>query len=166
MAGGPTPTHGRWPDPDPCPNGNITSMRGMSLTYNQNNRLIRIQQEGSLVGEYVYNGSGQRVIKTVDGVDTIFLYDFDGNIVAEYLGDGTLKAEYLYRGGNRLAMADGPTGEIYIYQNDRLGTPFAMTDSNNEAVWEAMYLPFGEAIVNPNATVENNFRFPGQYFDT
>ena len=147
-------------------NGNITSMRGMTLTYNQNNRLVRIEQEGGLIGEYVYNGSGQRIIKTVDGVDTIFLYDFDGNIVAEYIGDGTLKAEYLYRGENRLAMADGATGEIYFYQNDRLGTPIAITNSNNDSVWEATYLPFGEAIVNPNATVENNFRFPGQYFDT
>jgi len=32
-------------------------------------------------------------------------------------------------------------------------------------VWEAVYKPFGEADVNPNSTVVNNFRFPGQYED-
>jgi RHS repeat-associated protein len=32
-------------------------------------------------------------------------------------------------------------------------------------VWEAVYDPFGEADVNPNSSVVNDFRFPGQYFD-
>jgi len=32
-------------------------------------------------------------------------------------------------------------------------------------VWDADYFPFGEANVNPNSNVVNNFRFAGQYFD-
>ena len=40
-----------------------------------------------------------------------------------------------------------------------------MTDSGNNVVWEGVYKPFGEADVNPNSTVVNNFRFPGQYYD-
>jgi len=38
-----------------------------------------------------------------------------------------------------------------------------MTDHQGEVVWQADYLPFGETGVV--GTVENNFRFPGQYFD-
>jgi len=40
-----------------------------------------------------------------------------------------------------------------------------MTDENNVVVWEAKYRPFGEAMVHPYSTVENNVRLPGQYYD-
>ena len=49
--------------------------------------------------------------------------------------------------------------------NDRLGTPQMLTDASNTVVWEGYYKPFGEADVNPNASVVNNFRLPGQYYD-
>jgi hypothetical protein len=50
-------------------------------------------------------------------------------------------------------MVDTATGTIYQYLNDRLGTPVALVDSGNKAVWEAVYKPFGEATVNPNSSV-------------
>lgn len=65
----------------------------------------------------------------------------------------------------RLAMIDVGSGDIYYYQNDHLGTPQIMTDDTNTVVWEADYMPFGEANVSPNSIVVNNFRFPGQYYD-
>ncbi len=39
-----------------------------------------------------------------------------------------------------------------------------MVDASGAVVWKAAYLPFGRAIV-AQADVENNLRFPGQYFD-
>ena len=63
-------------------------------------------------------------------------------------------------------MVDVLTGNMYYYGNDKLGTPQIITDSTNTVVWEADYKPFGEADVNPNSTVVNIFRFPGQYYDT
>jgi RHS repeat-associated protein len=62
-------------------------------------------------------------------------------------------------------MVDVLAGNMYYYGNDKLGTPQIMTDSTNTVVWEADYKPFGEADVNPNSSVVNNFRFPGQYYD-
>ena len=53
---------------------------------------------------------------------------------------------------------------VYYFHNDHLGTPKAMTDSTGAVVWDAVYKPFGE-IDSLSATVENNFRFPGQYQD-
>ncbi|MBW1741158.1 MAG: RHS domain-containing protein [Deltaproteobacteria bacterium] len=53
---------------------------------------------------------------------------------------------------------------MYYYHLDHLGTPQVMTDEDGEVVWKADYRPFGEADVTVN-TVENNFRFPGQYYD-
>ncbi len=146
-------------------NGNITNIGNKILTYNQNNRLIMVEEDGSTLGVYTYNGLGQRVIKTANGITTIFHYDFNGNIIGESDQDGNFTKEYLYRGKGRSAMVDVTSGEIYYFGNDRLGTPQILTDSTNAVVWEGYYKPFGEAEVNPNSSVVNNFRFLGQYFD-
>jgi RHS repeat-associated protein len=63
-------------------------------------------------------------------------------------------------------MVDVLTGNMYYYGNDKLGTPQIMTDSTNTVVWEGEYKPFGKADVNPNSSLVNNFRFPGQYYDS
>jgi RHS repeat-associated protein len=138
----------------------------MVLTCNQNNRLVMVEEDSVILGEYTYNGLGQRIIKAADGVTTIFHYDFDGNIIGQSDESGNFDKEYLYRSSSRLALVDVSTGEIYYYGNDRLGTPQILTHSTNTVVWEAVYDPFGEADINPNSTVVSNFRFPGQYYDS
>ena len=57
-------------------------------------------------------------------------------------------------------------GEYYYYHNEHLGTPQKLTDADGATVWSALYSSFGEAQVIPASTIENNLRFPGQYFDT
>jgi RHS repeat-associated protein len=135
------------------------------VTYNQNNRLIIVEENGTTLGEYIYNGLGQKVIKTANDVTTVFYYDFNGNMIAESDLDGNFTKEHLYRGKGRLALVDVSSGKIYYFGNDRLGTPQIMTDSTNTVVWEGIYKPFSEADVNPNSSVVNNFRFLGQYYD-
>jgi len=59
-------------------NGNITGIGNKVLTYNQNNRLVMVEENGTTLGEYAYNGLGQRMIKIESGViTTVFHYDFD-----------------------------------------------------------------------------------------
>jgi RHS repeat-associated protein len=55
--------------------------------------------------------------------------------------------------------------EYYYYQNDHLGTPQKLIASNGAVVWSAVYHAFGEAEVEIGSTIENNLRFPGQYFE-
>ena len=147
-------------------NGNITALGSRALIYNQNNRLVRVEENAAALGEYVYNALGQRVKKTAAGQTTVFHYDFDGAIIGESTPDGTFAKEYLFTSYTPKAMVDAGTGELYYYLNDYLGTPQMLTDASNTIVWEATYKPFGEAMVNPKSPVENNFRFAGQYFDT
>jgi RHS repeat-associated protein len=59
---------------------------------------------------------------------------------------------------------------VYYFHNDHLGTPQTMTHQSGRVVWQADYDPFGKATVNPDPDgdgqqVENNMRFPGQYYD-
>jgi RHS repeat-associated protein len=57
-----------------------------------------------------------------------------------------------------------PTEALYYYHNDHLGTPQLLTDSTGTVSWKAVFTPFGEAVLSLE-TVENPFRFPGQYYD-
>jgi uncharacterized protein RhaS with RHS repeats len=54
--------------------------------------------------------------------------------------------------------------DYYFYQNDHLGTPQKLTAINGAVVWAAKYSSFGKASIEVE-TVENNLRFPGQYYD-
>ncbi len=54
---------------------------------------------------------------------------------------------------------------MVIYHNDHLGTPQKLTAVNGAVVWSAKYSSFGEADVDVSSFIENNFRFPGQYYD-
>jgi len=146
-------------------NGNITLIGTRSFVYNQNNRLIRVEEGGSTLGEYIYNGLGQRVIKYVDGVTTVFHYDFEGNIIGESQPNGIFLNEYLYLGKIPLAIVDSTNNAIYYYLNDHIGEPEIIIDDTDTAVWMANKALFGKTEVNPNSNIENNIRFPGQYYD-
>jgi RHS repeat-associated protein len=62
-----------------------------------------------------------------------------------------------------------PTGEpaesVYYYHADHLGTPLLMTDDAGVVVWQMEQYPFGGMYLFPVNEVENNLRFPGQYWD-
>ena len=87
----------------------------MGFEYNGDNRLIRCTEAGSLVAEYVYNGLGQRVAKSVDAAVTLFVYDKDGHLILEIDADGSDAREYLYRGDNRLAMYEHFNDKLYFF---------------------------------------------------
>ena len=57
-----------------------------------------------------------------------------------------------------------PNEKVYYYVNDHLGTPVKVIDENGEVVWSADYKPFGGVDITADE-VENNFRFPGQYYE-
>jgi RHS repeat-associated protein len=148
--------------------GNVIGAGTQRYTYNQGNRLIAIGAGGKSSWSYGYNALGQRVYKDYFGLAeryTQFHYDFDGNVIGESNAGGDFISEYIYFAGTRIAKVDVRTDSLYYYINNYLGTPIAMTDATGTVVWEASYKPFGEALINQNSVVENNFRFPGQYFD-
>jgi YD repeat-containing protein len=141
-------------------NGNTTSQAARQYIYNQNQRLIQVN-DGATTASYAYNGNGQRVKKNVNGTVTIFHYGLNGQIIAESNIAGTITAEYVYLNGQPLAKIEGPV--VYYYHNDHLATPQKMTDASGVVVWVADYKPFGEATITVSS-ITNNLRFPGQYY--
>ena len=93
----------------------------------------------------------------------IFHYDLQGHLIAETDPSGQTLVEYFYLGDQPLAMIR-PTEALYYYHNDHLGTPQILTNDSGTVSWKAVYTPFGEAEISVQ-TVENPFRFPGQYYD-
>ncbi len=144
-------------------NANITSETGWTYIYDLSNQLIRVLQGSNQVGEYTFNGAGQRIKKVTQTETRIFHYDLRGHLIAETNQTGQMLAEYVYLGDQLLAMIK--PGELaYYFHNDHLGTPQVLTNESQAIAWKATYTPFGEAVISI-ATVENPFRFPGQYYD-
>lgn len=144
-------------------NGNIISENGWTYIYDLSNQLFRVLSGGNQIAEYTYNGAGQRIKKMTQTETIIFHYDLWGHLIAETNQTGQMLAEYIYLGDQLLAMVK-PGEIVYYYHNDHLGTPQILTNETGSIAWKAVYTPFGEAVVSI-ATVENPFRFPGQYYD-
>ena len=145
------------------PNGNTITENGRTYIYDSLNQLIGIWDGSTQIAQYTFNGIGQRIKKVTAAGTKIFHYDSSGHIIAETDAAGVMLAEYVYLGDQLLAMIR-PGETVYYYHNDHLGTPQVLTDSTGNVAWKAVYAPFGKVQVLV-ATTENNFRFPGQYYD-
>jgi RHS repeat-associated protein len=112
----------------------------------------------------------EEVTLTVSGKITERVY-FEGTDTIRVIDKGKQKGkEKGHRNGpadsgSTVTEGSGLLAECFVYyfHLDHLGTPQVMTDDQGEVVWQADYLPFGQADVV--GTVENSFRFPGQYLD-
>lgn len=143
-------------------NGNAITENTKQYIYNQNQRLIKVAEDSSIKGEYVYNGKGQRIKKTSKGSSTIFHYNLQGQLIAETAVDGVTQVDYVNLNGQPLAKTD--TNAIYYIHADHLGTPVAMTDTTGVKALEIERKPFGDG-VSVTGTVSINIMFLGQYYD-
>jgi RHS repeat-associated protein len=162
-------------------NGNTINDGQKDFVYNQNQRLIKATESGKMIAEYTYNANGQRVIKktgpastnSASSQNTVYHYDLSGQLIEETDGNGKLIADYVYLNGKPLAMIRKQSNqdEKFYYHNDHLGTPKLVTDKLKKVVWNVEFDPFGSEVEQKGRkgsyirNVENNFRFPGQYYD-
>jgi len=172
-------------------NGNVTADGTHTYGYSDANRLVTVDGVGAL---YDYDGENRRVRKGGTQT-TYFFYDPSGRILTELRIDSEVNGgaaygkDYVYLSDGPIARVDWSDtpnpdyhpcnpkpgvicppprvaiADLLYYHDDHLGTPIAMTNQDAELVWRAEYRPFGELFSNTIANVENNLRFPGQYFD-
>ncbi len=145
-------------------NGNIIADNNRAYEYDDLNRLITVTENTTQIAAYTYNALNQRIKKATSAGTTIYHYDPQGRLIGEANSSGQTLVEYVYVGDELLAMIR--SGEnIYYYHNDHLGAPRALTNGSGDLVWKGFYAPFGAVNIN-SASIENNLRFPGQYYDT
>jgi hypothetical protein len=123
-------------------NGNIIQDIGdenavRTFIFNGDNKQKYVVQSGHNVGEYFYDGEGNRVRKIVyntDGVtikeETVFVYSA-GKLVEEY---------------STKTPPQNPTTSYTV--TDQLLSPRIITDSNGNVVSRRDFMPFGEEITN------------------
>jgi RHS repeat-associated protein len=151
-------------------NGNLVKKTvGSQVThyvYDADDRLVGVEDGDANIAKYYYDPFGRRLWKEVDGVRTYFVYADEG-IIGEYDENGIEIKGYGYQPDSMWTtnpLFQKNNGSYYWYQNDHLGTPQKLVDNLGNVVWDVVYEAFGKAQVDV-ALVENNLRFPGQYFD-
>jgi YD repeat-containing protein len=151
--------------------GNTTSYGGFTFGYNDAGRLTSVS--GSASASYQHNALGQRVKKTVSGVNTYFVYDEAGHLIGEYDGSGNLIQETAWLGDIPVATLRPNGGSISIFyvHTDHLNTPRRISrPTDNVILWRWDSDPFGTDAANQDPDADSNqfafqLRFPGQYFD-
>jgi RHS repeat-associated protein len=140
--------------------GNMTNdALGQSYTYDQENRIT-----GAAGFNYTYDADGNRVEKANGSNGTLYWYMTPG-IVAESDLTGTLKSEYVFFAGERVARCDlaAPTGVVY-YFSDHLKTASVITDAAGKILNESDYYPWGGELQYVNAD-SNHYKFTGKERD-
>ncbi len=134
--------------------------------YNLENRLSEIRDGNNiLIASYSYDPFGKRTSKTV-GSATTYYYSEDG-LVAETDSNGVVTTSYHWQMNTPWGtdpMFIRQAGQYGYYVTDHLGTPQRVVGSNGAVLWSAVYDAFGGADI-ATASLVNNLRFPGQYFD-
>jgi len=137
-------------------------------TYNELDQLIRFQRfpvssatAPTINVSYEYGPAGKRWRKTdnINGGSTEFYW-----AGSSLLGEETnsIQRRYVLEGLTPISFIQ--QGSEYNLQRDHLGTSHEITDSTGSVVWQGDYVSFGSAVISINS-IENNTRFPGQYYD-
>ncbi len=150
--------------------GNQTGDGSTTYSYSDRGRLASVTKNGTTTS-YLYNGLGQRVVKSGTNVPTgatRYVYDEAGHLIGEYDQSGNVLQETVYLGDTPVATIKNGTA-YYIYA-DQIDTPRVITDINNLMVWRWDQTdPFGATLPDENPTslgaFTYNLRFPGQVYD-
>jgi RHS repeat-associated protein len=141
---------------------------GNTFSYNSQNQLVSMNN-GAV--QIVYDGFGNRVSKTVNGVTTKYLVEDDVNPtgypqVFDELTSGAVTRTYTYglqRIDEEQVVNNAWTTSYYGY--DGFGTVRQLTNSAGAVTdtWE--YDAFGN-VLNHTGTTPNNYLYRGEQFDT
>jgi RHS repeat-associated protein len=112
--------------------------------YDGESRLVKALNNGVMVTENTYDGSGMRVKKIADGKTVYFVYNGNDPLI-EYSAIDSKYTYYVYAG--KQAVAEETGGVVRYYHKDHLGSTRVVTDVSGAKVAEYTYEPFGKVIV-------------------
>ncbi len=135
---------------------------GHSYAYDPENRI-----SATAGYTYTYDGDGNRVEKAngaTPSIGTLYWYMTPG-VVAESDLAGTLKSEYVFFGGERVARRDlGTPASVVYYFSDHLKTASVITDATGNIKAESDYYPWGGELQFINND-SNHYKFTGKERD-
>jgi RHS repeat-associated protein len=137
-------------------NGNLTNDGSTSYTYNHANRLVGVAQGNTQV-QYAYNGNGDRVRETANGVTTHYVLDLNLGLT-QVLEDGT--NTYLY--GNERIAQEGAEGELSYFLSDVLGNVRQLADESGGVTLTRNYDPYGN-VMSSVGSGSTRYGFTGEW---
>jgi len=137
-----------------------TPVMVQSNTYDVWNQLVRTETENGTVVENAYNGEGRRVIKSVNGAATYYLYEYD-KVILEINVFGDVTGRNVY-GLNLLIRTVGVDTFYYMY-NGHTDVTALLTPSGTVAA-SYYYDAFGN-ILEQTGDVSNSVLFAGYQYD-
>lgn len=151
-------------------NGNMTSANGGTYSYDFKHRLIGITGNNLNIS-LVYNGDGDLVRKTVNGITTDYLVD-SNNItglhqVVEEIQNGQVIKQYTHGADGLISQRQLINGErvTSFYGKDGHGSVRYLTDPNGNITDTYNYDAFGN-LINQTGNTPNNYLYAGERFDS
>ena len=129
-------------------------------TFDYEHRLVS-SSDGITSVQYVYDGKGNRLQATRNGVITRYVYDAAGNLIAEANASNNITRYYIY-GAGLLAIVT-PTDVVYTYHFNANGNTIAITDASQTMVNKYAYTPFGRLANEVETSFSQPFKFVGQH---
>jgi RHS repeat-associated protein len=146
--------------------GNLTYDCNHTYTYDAENRVVQVSNNGTVIATYAYDADGQRVEKNVSGAITDYVYGADGNYIAEVNASGNWTITEVYAGGRHLATySGGASGTTYFIHSDWLGTERARTTAAGAPYETCTSLPFGDGLSCSGASDPSPLHFTGKERD-
>lgn len=132
--------------------GNLThDAENRKFVFNADNKQTEVRNAttDALQAQYFYDGDGNRVKKKVIGTgeETIFVYDANNKLVAEY----------------SINVPAPTTPTTQYLTGDHLGTPRVITNASGDVISRRDHLPFGEEILAGTSTATSNRSNHPQY---
>jgi len=132
--------------------------------YDGRDRLFKVTKEEGGEVSYRYNGDGLMVERTEDGHTTRYYYD-GADIIAEgTVNGGAVAHKASYIRGNGLVSRVDANGSKAYYMHNGHGDVVGLTDAAGNLLNSYSYDLWGKPIVEEE-TVENPFRYSGEYWD-
>ena len=118
-------------------NGNTLGNGNQTYAYSVHNRLVEASDTTGLLGQYRYNGLGQRTSKTSNSETINYTYGLNGELLVEFNTANQSGKEYIYLGDRLLAMLSAnqsQTTNIYHFEGQSVNnTDAAMLDVDIDA---------------------------------
>lgn len=135
-------------------NGNMTTGRGRTLSWNSFNKATRVNDNG-LVTNYEYGSEKEQIKRTTNGITTYVIspeYELDVSTDASGIKTTTMRHRLFADGvavAEHIKTLKGSEKQIdrtaYLHR-DALGSADLITDPNGQVQLERGYTPFGESI--------------------
>ncbi|MDD5243710.1 MAG: DUF6531 domain-containing protein [Syntrophorhabdaceae bacterium] len=139
--------------------GRLTNGYGTTYAFDDEHRLTEIGNDV----RFTYDGRGNRIEAARDGVVTRYIYDANGNLLAEADGENNITRYYIYgRGLIAMVTSEKQQDQVFCYHFNATGSTVALTDDSGAIVNSYAYDPFGK-ITDRQEYVEQPFTFVGQY---